>query len=364
LVAEHNRLADALQARDPLLSREQALSRALSDVDLRVNNASVLWLADNNLPTGTDRLLGGALNTTPEGIGRQKDALEFLKGLAKNPVVNFTGKALGVLDLMLMATEVQAALNKGDTAEAGKLAGEWAASEAGGWLLGGLAVTGAAAATVALGVPAIAAAGFILTAGLVGGYVGGEATKLILNKALDTLRSDLDTNALRSAVVQQNNGNDLGVDYTQGASKPAVNPIILDNAVDTTTLNPGPANPGENGVLGGGAGHTTTMVQSFVNDNGFSNTASSGIVTDFTRPGNHSLANTDDIMNGLRMQAEAWRDSQRALGGQMTATAITRPATSATAANHSTDIDRVCSSSRLSAGQSGAANNAIWQLAA
>lgn len=105
-----------------------------------------------------------------------------------------------------------------------------------------------------------------------------------------------------------------------------LNPIVLDNAVDTTTLNPSLANPGENGVLGSGAGHTSTMTKEFVDKGGISHTASSGMVTDFVRPGNHSLANTDDILNALRMQANAWRESQRPLGAVISSPEVTLPA--------------------------------------
>lgn len=322
LVAEHNRLADALQAQDSSLSREQALSRALSDVDLRVNNASVLRLADNDLPTGTDRLLGNALDTTAEGIQRQKSALEFLKGLAKNPVLKFTGKALGVLDLMIMATEVQAALNKGDMAEAGKVAAEWGASEAGGWLLGGIAVAGATAATIALGVPAIAAAGIILTAGLIGGYVGGEATKLILNAGLDALRGALDTNAVRTEVTRQNNGSDLGVNYTQVTPAPAQNPTILDNTTNTTgagdTNTPGASIGGGQALVNAAGTHKAAMANQYVNEGGMSNTAVANITAGNLRPGNHTEGATRALTNELALQAANFRNATRpSLGSEL-----------------------------------------------
>lgn len=83
------------------------------------------------------------------------------------------------------------------------------------------------------------------------------------------------------------------------------NPTIFDLAANPFSLNPADSSligssTGGWGLLGNGAGYTFSMTAPFVNENGGRNVAAGFMTTDGFRPGNHSLSEFGQLINGLR----------------------------------------------------------------
>ncbi len=130
------------------------------------------------------------------------------------------------------------------------------------------------------------------------------------------------------AAVLENNRNEARV-YTgqivrtYQASHPGLvvpsNPTVFDLAVDPAGLRPDlAAGLGRDGLLLAGGAYRASMAKAYVDQGGWVHTVFSAGVSDFTRPGNHTLAQTGDLLNGLRAQADAFRLTQRPLGGALT----------------------------------------------
>lgn len=104
----------------------------------------------------------------------------------------------------------------------------------------------------------------------------------------------------------------------------SANPTIFDLSTDPANLKPtspdalGTTSGGQS-LLGSGAGYQYSMTAQNVNQSGLANTAFSAGATDFIRPGNHSLANTDEIMNALRAQTDAYSQGQQPQTGELMA---------------------------------------------
>lgn len=230
---------------------------------------------------------------------------DFLKKIDSIPGAHAAGtvvrRGLPFLGLTLASVEANAAYESGDVERAKRIMAD-AAAETLGSIAGEIAIGAlVGAGAVAVGIGAVPAAIIGVVSAVVAGYVGGDAATRLMGWAREGLA-------------------DLGIDIGIGTPEHAArNPSSFDLAVDTQALQPtDPAALGSTsggwGLLGGAAGYRYAMPSEFVNENGLRNTAFSGFATDFVRPGNLSLADTDNVANSLRVQAHAALESQRPLG--------------------------------------------------
>jgi hypothetical protein len=121
-----------------------------------------------------------------------------------------------------------------------------------------------------------------------------------------------------------NMGIDLGIGSPAPAPESPQNPTIFTLATDTVNLKPAGSDvlggtSGGQGLLVCGAGYAGSTPSQYVNGNGTSNTAIGAMATNCFRPGNQSPADTDKIMNALRAQANAYRQSQQPQTGELMA---------------------------------------------
>lgn len=195
--------------------------------------------------------------------------------------------------VLFLANDVNAAVGQGDMAKAERLVAEWSAEELGGAVAGGLITALAGAGLVAAGVPAGLATVLGLSAWIIGGYFGGEATKNTVSLMVKVFGemgislSDVQT-ALAQVDLQRLSQLDLGLlvsntdinrlqlDFTQPPLSARQNTPIFDLATDPTGLRPdnlpstatgvGSTSNGD-GLLGVGPGYAYTMPKAFVNEN-------------------------------------------------------------------------------------------------
>lgn len=309
-VKEYNRLTDDLMQQDSGLSRVDAETRALTLTNDRVIESSNLRLVDNRLPSGS----GTLFNTVDgaDGVSRRKAALEFLHRMQDSGFVKYGGKALKVLNVLeigIVAFASSTAYAEGRTEEANQIVKDYGAGIGADivtdFTFGTLLAAGAAGAAALVGVTL--AAPELIVIGLVGGVAGGlvfgDDVKDILLGMID---GDGTSGADVHSIAQALNRAHLSIANGDSSNlTTAINPNIFDLSTDPSGLNPtssdnlGNTTHGE-GLLAVGAGYNATMASTYVNGSGIANTAGSNLVTDATRPGNHSLNGTADLMNAFR----------------------------------------------------------------
>lgn len=247
------------------------------------------------LPNGESASQAMWKNASTETQKLWQQGKDFLEKVDDIPGAHLTGKAIlrgaPFLGFALASIDANAAYNNGDVEGAKRIMSDAAAET-----LGGVAGEAAVAAAVALGltvftVGAIPAAIIGITSAIVAGNLGSEAANRLMGYA-------------RQALADA--GIDLGVGSPAPTPTTPQNPTILDNKVDPVNLNPSAPQPGDtihNEATGAaGAGWRSDASQEFINQGGLNHTALGNIVAGGVRPGNGSVANTQNIINTIRTQ--------------------------------------------------------------
>lgn len=247
------------------------------------------------LPNGESASQAMWKNASTETQKLWQQGKDFLEKVDDIPGAHLTGKAIlrgaPFLGFALASVDANAAYNNGDVEGAKRIMSDAAAET-----LGGVAGEAAVAAAVALGltvftVGAIPAAIIGITSAIVAGNLGSEAANRLMGYA-------------RQALADA--GIDLGVGSPAPTPTTPQNPTILDNKVDPVNLNPSAPQPGDtihNEATGAaGAGWRSDASQEFINQGGLNHTALGNIVAGGVRPGNGSVANTQNIINTIRTQ--------------------------------------------------------------
>lgn len=318
LLAERDRVVNELRQAAPSLTAAEADAKARAQLKLATEQAWLNQYWENNAPNGNEKLFGRTLDTTAEGIRRQKGALEFLGRMARHPGVQFAGKALAPIGFMVAAVEAKAAVDAGQPDKAKAIMSQWAAGEAVGLVLGVAAGVLVGTAAAAVGVPALGVAAVSLAAGMLADYAfGSDLSKIALDSALQGLgQLGFDLSGVKAGLTGNPDVavNTLNFSQQPGSlNLPAQNGAVLNVDVNTASLKPDPAqglgaSQGGTGTLVSGSGYVVTSPSRFVDQDGLVNTALSNLITNGVRPGNQNLNPTEALVNALRSQMNDVRD--------------------------------------------------------